>query len=143
MGWAGFTNQWLATFLGKDQPAAAPVAAAPKYRNEATNGYASKREATRAAELHLLEKAGQIRNLREQVTYVLIPAQYLDGECVEKQCTYTADFVYEKPASESPQLVLVTPWSEVVEDAKGVRTQQYVMRRKLMLSVHGIRVNEV
>ena len=31
----------------------------------------------------------------------------------------------------------------IVEDAKGVRTPEYVIKRKLMLWVHGIKVHEV
>ncbi len=59
-----------------------------KYGNRRTNGYASKREASRAQELRLLEKAGKIHNLREQVPFELIPKQ--DGERARK---YVADFV--------------------------------------------------
>ena len=59
--------------------------------------------------------------------YELIPKQ--EGE---RAVTYTADFVY-----------LDRDGRQVVEDSKGMRTQQYVIRRKLMLWVHGIRVKEV
>ena len=47
-----------------------------KYHNVKTRGYDSVREAERARVLHLLEKAGKIRDLCEQVKYELIPAQY-------------------------------------------------------------------
>ena len=46
-----------------------------KYRNKPTNGYASKREAARAQELLLLERAGKISGLKMQVPYEVIPAQ--------------------------------------------------------------------
>ena len=42
-----------------------------------------------------------------------------------------ADFVY------------VRDGQTVVEDAKGVRTKDYIIKRKLMLWLHGIRVQEV
>jgi hypothetical protein len=98
-----------------------------KYRNKRTNGYASKREAKRAAELRLLEKAGEIEDLREQVPFVLIPKQ--DGE---RACKYVADFVY----AEMPSGV------RIIEDCKGMKTDVYKIKRKLMLKVHGIRIRE-
>lgn len=104
----------------------------------------SQREAQRYCELALLQRAGKITNLERQKTYELIPAQYetyprlgkngqklKDGRrCIEKAVTYVADFVY----LQGGQLI--------VEDAKGVRTPEYVIKRKLMLYVHGIKVTE-
>lgn len=113
-----------------------------KYGNKRTNGYASKREAKRAAELKLLEKASKIRHIREQVRYQIVPAQYLGGKCVERAVHYVADFVYEE-AGELNEHWGIIPWQEVVEDAKGHRTPDYIIKRKLMLHVHGIRVREV
>ena len=123
-----------------------------KYHNVKTRGYDSVREAERARVLHLLEKAGKIRDLCEQVKYELIPAQYEgkatgDADChgrkrprndkrgklVERAVSYVADFVYVDCAT----------GETVVEDAKGVRTKEYVIKRKLMMWVHGIRVKEV
>lgn len=102
-----------------------------KYRNVKSAGYDSKKESRRAQELKLLERAGKISDLQEQVKFDLIPAQYIDGKCVERACTWKADFVY------------VENNKTVVEDCKGVKTQQYIVRRKLMLWVHGIRITEV
>lgn len=96
-----------------------------KYHSRRVGAYASKREANRAAELKLLEKIGEISDLEEQVKYELIPKQ--EGE---RPVTYIADFRYR----ENGQLV--------VEDSKGMKTQQYVIRRKLMLFIHKIRVRE-
>src|SRR5688572_20318869 len=109
---------------------------APKYRNVKTDGYDSKREAKRAAELKLLQQAGQIDGLREQVTYELIPAHYEDGKCIERACKYIGDFEYYVIKDGEIQAL-------VVEDCKGFRTPEYVIKRKLMLQVHGIRVREV
>lgn len=105
-----------------------------KYGAVKTNGYASKKEAKRAGELRLLEKARRIECLRFQVPYELIPSQRIDGKVVERACSYVADFVYIVNAPERYQ---------VVEDAKGFRTPDYIIKRKLMLHVHGIRVREV
>lgn len=102
----------------------------PKYGNQKTNGYASKREAKRAQELKALEKAGKIFELQEQVKFELIPKQ--DGE---RACHYIADFTYLEQYK--------TVDSFVVEDAKGYRDPIYRIKRKLMLQVHGIRVREV
>lgn len=91
----------------------------------------SRKEAQRYAELKLLERSGAIHNLRRQVKYELIPAQKKDGKTIERACHYIADFVYEENGK------------TVVEDVKGYRTKEYVLKRKLMLQVHGIEVREV
>lgn len=105
----------------------------PKYHNVKTRGYDSAKEAERARVLHLLERAGKIRDLREQVKFELIPAQYEGGKCVERKVEYVADFVYNDCAT----------GEEIVEDVKGVRTKEYVLKRKMMLYFHGIRIKEV
>lgn len=107
----------------------------------------SVREYRRYQELCLLEKVGKITDLRRQVKFTLIPTQHetferwsaktgkrlKDGKrCAEKECVYLADFVY-----------LDANGNTVVEDAKGCRTEAYIIKRKLMLAVHGIRVREV
>ena len=75
-------------------------------------------------------------DLQKQVTYELIPAHYevINGKrkCIERACTYRADFVYYDV--ENKQLV--------VEDSKGFRTKDYIIKRKLMLHVHGIKIKE-
>lgn len=91
----------------------------------------SKLEAHRYRELQLLERAGEISDLQRQVKYELIPSQKLDGKVVERAVTYVADFVYLEN----------NKW--IVEDTKGVRTKDYIIKRKLMLYVHHIRVKEV
>lgn len=92
----------------------------------------SQLEANRYAELKLLERAGEITDLRTQVRYTLIPSQKKPSGGTERAVTYTADFAYRDKFGR-----------EIVEDSKGVRTQQYIIRRKLMLYVHGIEVKEV
>ena len=105
-----------------------------KYRNIKSGGYDSKREATRAQELRLLEKAGEIAHLSEQVTFELIPRQRgADGKVVERSCNYVADFTYWEPAIGA---------AFIVEDVKGMKTRDYIIKRKLMLRVHGIRIRE-
>jgi hypothetical protein len=98
-----------------------------KFRAIKTNGYDSKREAKRAEELKLMQRAGVISDLQEQVRYELVPKQ--SGE---RAVHYVADFVYRDKAG-----------TIVVEDVKGMKTDAYVIKRKLMLHVHGIRISEV
>ena len=90
----------------------------------------SVKEYRRFCELRLLERAGAVTDLRRQVKFELIPAQRIDGKVVERACGYVADFVYMENGQ------------QVVEDTKGMRTQEYRLKRKLMLWVHGIRIKE-
>ena len=105
-----------------------------KYNNNG-NG-SSIKERKRGAELELLQRAGIISDLQKQVTYELIPAHYevINGKrkCIERACTYRADFVYFDERTKEL----------VVEDTKGFRTTEYVIKRKLMLHEHGIRIKE-
>lgn len=79
-----------------------------------------------------MEQAGMITDLQEQVKFELLPSQRgPDGKVAERKVTYTADFCYKQNGE------------LVVEDSKGFRTQQYVLRRKMMLWFHGIAVREV
>ncbi len=109
-----------------------------KFGNVKTGSYASKKEAKRAAELHLLQKAGQIRFLNFQVPFVLIPGQYENGKCVERPVSYRADATYEELTAIAGR----PAWVKCVEDSKGMRTAVYILKRKLMLHVHGVRIRE-
>ena len=116
-----------------------------KYGNRKTSvdgiDFDSKKEAARYRELKLLERAGAIRDLRRQVKYILVPTQRdQNGKVIEHACSYVADFVYKVPVK-GPAGASI--WEDVVEDAKGYRTEGYVIKRKLMLERHGIRIREV
>lgn len=117
-----------------------------KYKNRKVHAdgmvFDSEHEYRRWRELCLLERAGEIRQLRRQVKYALIPAQYepdtvgprggvRKGKMIEREMSYVADFVYEQDGG------------LVVEDAKGFITPEYVIKRKLMLYLHGVRIREV
>lgn len=107
----------------------------------------SKKEAKRYQELKTLERAGHITDLKRQVKYVLIPAQYepsdevyvkgkdkgkpKKGRLIERECAYYADFVY------------CCNGETIVEDTKGVRTAEYIIKRKLMLFIYSIRIREL
>ena len=79
----------------------------------------------------LLEKAGAITDLQRQVKFELIPSQRIGGKVVERSCNYIADFVYQENGQ------------TVVEDTKGFKTKDYIIKRKLMLWVHNIRIVEI
>lgn len=108
----------------------------------------SKKEARRYNQLKIMENAGQIYNLDRQHKFILIPAQYEQadeyytkgekkgqrkkGKIIERECAYYADFIYQTKDGKL-----------IVEDTKGVRTKDYVIKRKLMLYVYGIRIIEI
>lgn len=100
----------------------------------------SQKEARRFRELCLLEKAGKITNLQRQVKFELIPSQRIDGKVVERACTYVADFVYETPIYFGKTII---GKKAIVEDTKGFKTKDYIIKRKLMLHVHGIKIQEI
>lgn len=94
----------------------------------------SKKEYIRYNELLLFQRAGKIKDLQRQVKYVLIPSQKDEnGRVVERECSYLADFVYF--SHENGKVV--------VEDTKGIKTKEYIIKRKLMLYLLGIKINEV
>lgn len=104
-----------------------------KYGAQRSGGYASKKERYRAAQLRQLQRAGIISGLREQVPFELVPVQRGDdGKVIEHACRYIADFVY----------IDNDTGLTVVEDAKGYRTAEYKIKRKLMLHLFGIRIKE-
>lgn len=94
----------------------------------------SQKEAQRYAELRLLERGKVISGLKCQEGFVLIPAQKDEaGKLVERPVTYVADFTYTDCKT----------GQRIVEDAKGFKTKDYIIKRKLMLYIHGIRIREV
>ena len=106
--------------------------------------YDSKKEYQRACELSLLERAGRIADLRRQVKFLLIPTQRepdeigprgggKKGKVIEHEVSYLADFVYTD----------LETGGTVVEDTKGMRTKDYIIKRKLMLYIHNIKIREV
>lgn len=116
-----------------------------KYHNRkiCVNGerFDSVKEFDRWKELLLLEEHGGITDLRRQVKFTLIPAQregetitargiQRPGKVIERECFYVADFVYEQDGQ------------TVVEDVKGMKTDTYLLKRKMLLYFYGIRIKE-
>jgi len=88
--------------------------------------FASKREANDYGLLKIREKMGAIQDLRLQVRYPLV----VNGQLI---CTYIADFVY----------VDTDHGSEVVADSKGMRTDVYKLKKKLMKAILNIDILEL
>lgn len=88
--------------------------------------FASKKEARCYCTLKAFQKAGKITDLRLQVAFPL----RVNGSLV---CTYVADFVYiDRDTGE-----------EVVADAKGFRTREYALKKKLLKALYDIEILEL
>lgn len=108
-----------------------------KYSNKPCeyNGqkYRSKRELKRHLDLLLLQQAGQIGELKREVPFELAPGAKIDGEKRARPAIrYVADFVY----------LDLRQNKVVVEDAKGVQTPVYRLKKHLMKTIRGIDVRE-
>lgn len=122
-----------------------------KYKNKKVfldgKTFDSKKEAKRYVYLRELEKQGYISELQEQVKFTLIPNQreestevYVkgknkgklkEGKVLEKEVSYIADFTYKQDGE------------LIVEDTKGYKTRDYILKRKMMLYFYGIRIKEI
>lgn len=89
--------------------------------------FASKREANRYFELKVLQRAGEISELQVHPRFPLIVRDV-------KICTYVADFAYRRADG-----------AMVVEDVKSkpTITPVYRLKKRLMLALNGIIVQEV
>lgn len=98
-----------------------------KYRAQRVNvdghNFHSKAEAARYGQLKQLERAGAINRLELQPKYAII----VNGKHV---CNYFADFRYREYGR------------EVVEDVKGVRTDVYKIKKKLVEALYNITILE-
>lgn len=97
--------------------------------------FASKAEARRYSELRLLEKAGAIKRLRLQPKFLLVVAKYQTGAPVSVGY-YIADFQYDVP-------LLHGAWKTITEDVKGVRTETYRLKKKIVEATYGITITEI
>ena len=104
----------------------------------------SKKEGMRYLLLKDMERTGEIHNLQLQVPFELLPAIYRDEtvhlktkdktvpKLVQRSVTYVADFVYTDKDGNTH-----------VEDTKGVRTPEFILKKKMMLALKGIEVIEI
>lgn len=99
------------------------------------------REAARFAELKVLRAMGKIRDLRLQANFTLVEGyKTIEGEGI-KPIVYRADFVYERATE--PDRNGTVYWLREVEDAKGAKTKDYLLKKKLMQDKFGITIREV
>lgn len=87
--------------------------------------FPSQHEADRFFELRMLLRAGKIKNLRLQEPYIIVPKSRF-GMALK----YFADFVYEEDGK------------TVVEDAKGVETDVYRLKKRLVAEKYGIIIRQ-
>lgn len=133
--------------MATDYPAADRRGKVGKYHNrkvitEDGEKFDSRGEYLRWRELCNMQELGYIHDLQRQVKFELVPAQrepdtvgarggIKKGKIIEMPINYIADFVYYTSNGE-----------KVVEDYKGFRTQTYILKRKLMLYMHGVKLVE-
>ena len=99
-----------------------------KYGNKTTEVGGHKFDSRKEARFFLqLQQDPTVKSIQTQVVFELIPKQ--KGE---RACSYKADFVVEYHDGRT-----------VVYDVKGMKTDVYRIKRKLMLWVHGITIQEV
>ena len=115
-----------------------------KYRNEQTvvRGirFDSKKEANRYEELMLLVRMGRIRKLKLQQDFTLQEGFTTESGERVRPIKYRADFTYERKVPDGNGGV---HWVFEVEDTKGVRTDKYKLKKKMMLERFGITIREV
>ena len=104
----------------------------------------SKKEGMRWLLLKDMERTGEISDLRRQVPFELLPAIYRDEvvhlktkdkverKLVQRAVHYVADFVYTDKDG-----------NQVVEDTKGLRLPDYILKKKMMLALKGIEISEI
>lgn len=107
-----------------------------KYNNQKVTVFGitfdSKKEAERYLVLRQWEREGKIYGLERQKEYILTPTVKVPGKGTLQACKYVADFVYHKADGEL-----------VVEDVKGYRTKEYIIKKKMMYKEYQIWIDEV
>lgn len=130
-------TRWTQKHIDQLQPGTASKGDAPKKKHKfgatrtQVNGvwFDSKKESETYKKLLILEQAGMITDLRLQVPFVLVPK---NGK--ERAVKYVADFTF------------IENGLHVVADAKSEITRKnraYIIKRKLMLSKHGVKIKEL
>ena len=98
-----------------------------KYNNRKTKGFDSAKEWRRNQELEALERAGEISELNRQVPFVLMPSFAIadkttkSGRRTVREIRYIADFTYR-----------LEDGTRIIEDVKGMQTDVFKIKRKLL-----------
>jgi len=88
--------------------------------------FASKKEAKRYQELKLLERVHEIKSLKLQVPFPIIPKSKYGREI-----RYVADFVYITKDGEM-----------VIEDTKGYETDVFKLKARMVAEQYGIEIKK-
>ena len=100
---------------------------ASKYHNRKTKGFDSAKEWRRNQELEALQRAGEISELNRQVPFVLMPSFAIadkttkSGRRTVREIRYIADFTYR-----------LKDGTRIIEDVKGMQTDVFKIKRKLL-----------
>lgn len=98
-----------------------------KYHNRKTKGFDSAKEWRRNQELEIMQRAGEISELNRQVPFVLMPSYTIVDETTRqgfrtiREIRYIADFTYR-----------LKNGKRIIEDVKGVQTEVFKIKRKLL-----------
>lgn len=98
-----------------------------KYGNKKTKGFDSAKEWRRNQELEIMQRAGEISELNRQVPFVLMPSYTIADETTRqgfrtvREIRYIADFTYR-----------LKDGTRIIEDVKGMQTDVFKIKRKLL-----------
>lgn len=98
-----------------------------KYHNRKTKGFDSAKEWRRNQELEALQRVGEISELNRQVPFVLMPSYTIADETTRqgyrtvREIRYIADFTYR-----------LKDGTRIIEDVKGIQTDVFKIKRKLL-----------
>ena len=98
-----------------------------KYHNRKTKGFDSAKEWRRNQELESLQRAGEISELNRQVPFTLMPSYTISDETTKqgfrtvRENRYIADFTYR-----------LKDGTRIIEDVKGMQTDVFKIKRKLL-----------
>jgi hypothetical protein len=87
--------------------------------------FTSKAEGRRYETLKLMQRAGEIKDLQLQPKFLLQDKFQHEGKTV-RTIYYVADFLYTDKRGK-----------KIVEDVKGMKTEAYLLKRKLFLGRYG------
>lgn len=98
-----------------------------KYHNRKTKGFDSAKEWRRNQELEIMQRAGEISELNRQVPFVLMSSYTIADETTRqgfrtvREIRYIADFTYR-----------LKDGTRIIEDVKGMQTEVFKIKRKLL-----------
>ena len=98
-----------------------------KYHNKKVKGFDSAKEWRRNQELEIMQRAGEISELNRQVPFTLMSSYTIADETTKqgfrtvREIRYIADFTYR-----------LKNGKRIIEDVKGMQTEVFKIKRKLL-----------